>query len=161
MLTDKDGLVIHALDPQDAPAIRRLTSAVRAYKALPWREARPQYDALLEGVAPHPEVTFEPGTVGGVAGIWVNPASRRADDALLHLHSGCSTREPRRPIATLSLDDARRCVECAQAAGVDARLDVWTGMPHGFVASVGMLKAAAQALDAIGAFLTDSFGGRT
>jgi epsilon-lactone hydrolase len=59
------------------------------------------------------------------------------------------------------LDDARRYVECAQAAGVDAWLDVWTGMPHGFVASVGMLKAAAQALDAIGAFLTDSFGGRT
>ena len=58
------------------------------------------------------------------------------------------------------LDDSRRYVERAIAAGVDARLDVWTGMPHGFVASIGTLKAAAQALDAIGLFLADSFNGR-
>jgi hypothetical protein len=32
---------------------------------------------------------------------------------------------------------------------------VWTGMPHGFVASIGTLKASAQALDAIGLFLTE------
>ena len=30
MLTDKDDLVIHPLDPQDAPAISRSTAAVRA-----------------------------------------------------------------------------------------------------------------------------------
>ena len=51
------------------------------------------------------------------------------------------------------LDDSRRYVERAVAAGVDAQLDVWMGMPHGFPASVGRLKAAAQALDAIGTFL--------
>ena len=53
------------------------------------------------------------------------------------------------------LDDSRRYVERAVAAGVDARLDVWTGMPHGFVASIGMLKASARALDAIGMFLVE------
>ena len=53
------------------------------------------------------------------------------------------------------LDDSRRYVERAVAAGVDARLDVWMGMPHGFVASIGALKASAQALDAIGLFLTE------
>lgn len=53
------------------------------------------------------------------------------------------------------LDDSRRYVERALAAGVDARLDVWMGMPHGFVISVGAVKAAGQSLDAIGAFLTD------
>jgi epsilon-lactone hydrolase len=58
------------------------------------------------------------------------------------------------------LDDSRRYVERAIAAGVDARLDVWTGMPHVFVASIGTLKASALALDAIGAFLTDSLKGR-
>ena len=58
------------------------------------------------------------------------------------------------------LDDSRRYIERAMADGVDARLDVWTGMPHGFVASIGTLKASAQALDAIGLFLTDSFRGR-
>ena len=53
------------------------------------------------------------------------------------------------------LDDSLRYVERAVAAGVDARADVWMGMPHGFPASIGRLKAAEQALDAIGAFLTD------
>jgi monoterpene epsilon-lactone hydrolase len=53
------------------------------------------------------------------------------------------------------LDDSLRYVERAVAAGVDARADVWMGMPHGFPGSVGRLKAAAQALDAIGAFLAE------
>ncbi len=53
------------------------------------------------------------------------------------------------------LDDLRRYVERAAAAGVDARTDVWMGMPHGFPASIGRLKAAAHSLDAIGAFLAE------
>jgi len=55
------------------------------------------------------------------------------------------------------LDDSLRYVERAVAAGVDARADVWIGMPHGFPAHIGRLKAAAQALDAIGAFLAGRF----
>jgi monoterpene epsilon-lactone hydrolase len=51
------------------------------------------------------------------------------------------------------LDDSRRYFERAVAAGVNARLDVWEGMPHGFVGSVGKLAAAANALDAVGEFL--------
>jgi monoterpene epsilon-lactone hydrolase len=51
------------------------------------------------------------------------------------------------------LDDSRRYVERAVAVGVDARLDVWMGMAHGFVSGVGKLKASAQALDTLGAFL--------
>jgi epsilon-lactone hydrolase len=54
------------------------------------------------------------------------------------------------------LDDSLRYVDRAIAAGVDARADVWMGMPHGFPASIGRLKAATQALDAIGAFLAES-----
>ena len=53
------------------------------------------------------------------------------------------------------LDDSRLYVARAVAAGVDARLDVWMGMPHGFPGSVGKLKAAALSLDAVGAFLTE------
>jgi epsilon-lactone hydrolase len=53
------------------------------------------------------------------------------------------------------LDDSVRYVERAVAAGVDAQLDLWMGMPHGFAGSVGRLEAANQALDAIGAFLAD------
>jgi monoterpene epsilon-lactone hydrolase len=51
------------------------------------------------------------------------------------------------------LDDSRRYVERAAQAGVDAELDVWMGMPHGFVTGIGQFDAARQSLDAIGAFL--------
>ena len=53
------------------------------------------------------------------------------------------------------LDDSRRYVERAFAAGVDAELDVWMGMPHGFVTGVREFDAARHALNAIGAFLTE------
>ena len=56
------------------------------------------------------------------------------------------------------LDDSRRYVERAVAAGVDAKLDVWMGMPHGFVTNVSGLGAATQALNASGAFLTRGLG---
>jgi len=58
------------------------------------------------------------------------------------------------------LDDSLQYVERAVAAGVDARADVWMGMPHGFPGSIGRLKAAAQALDAIGAFLAERLQAR-
>src|SRR5712671_693784 len=51
------------------------------------------------------------------------------------------------------LDDSRLYVERAVAAGVDAELDVWMGMPHGFVTAVREFDAARRSLKAIGAFL--------
>jgi len=56
------------------------------------------------------------------------------------------------------LDDSRRYVERAVAAGVDANLDIWMGMPHGFVTNVGGFNAAALALKSSGAFLTERLG---
>jgi monoterpene epsilon-lactone hydrolase len=56
------------------------------------------------------------------------------------------------------LDDSVRYVERAVSVGVDAKLDVWEGMPHGFAGNVGRLTAANQALDAIGAFLAERLG---
>jgi monoterpene epsilon-lactone hydrolase len=53
------------------------------------------------------------------------------------------------------LEDSRRYVARAVEAGVDAKLDVWLGMPHGFVGSVGSLAAADQSLDAVGTFLRE------
>jgi len=53
------------------------------------------------------------------------------------------------------LDDSRRYVERAVAAGVDATLDVWLGMPHGFVTGIREFDAARQALSAIGAFTAE------
>jgi monoterpene epsilon-lactone hydrolase len=51
------------------------------------------------------------------------------------------------------LDDSCCYVERAVAAGVDAKLDVWEGMPHGFLSTVGRTNAATSALEAIGNFL--------
>jgi acetyl esterase/lipase len=39
--------------------------------------------------------------------------------------------------------------------GVDARVDVWECMPHGFLSGIGTLAASEQALDEIGRFLAD------
>ncbi len=52
------------------------------------------------------------------------------------------------------LDDSRRYVERAVAANVDATLDVWEGMPHGFLGGIGRFAAASQALAEIGTFLS-------
>jgi acetyl esterase/lipase len=53
------------------------------------------------------------------------------------------------------LDDSRRYVERAVAAGVDANVEVWEGMAHGFAADIGKLDGASQALNAIGLFLCE------
>jgi len=53
------------------------------------------------------------------------------------------------------LDDAIRYVERAAAAGVDARVHVWEGMLHVFPSSIGVLRAADEALEQIGVFLAD------
>ncbi len=55
------------------------------------------------------------------------------------------------------LDDSVGFVERAVAAGVDARVDVWEGMVHGFPGGVGQLAASAEALKLIGAFLAERF----
>lgn len=53
------------------------------------------------------------------------------------------------------LDDARRYGERAVAAGVDARVDVWQGMAHGFLSGIGRMVASTQVLDAMSVFLVD------
>ena len=55
------------------------------------------------------------------------------------------------------LDDSIRLVERAVAAGVDARLDIWHGMVHGFLGGIERLAASTQTLQLIGKFLTDRF----
>ena len=57
--------------------------------------------------------------------------------------------------AETTIEQVAAYCERAVAAGVDAKLDVWEGMPHGFPGGIGNFNAAAQALDAIGAFLME------
>lgn len=51
-------------------------------------------------------------------------------------------------------DDSLSFVRRAVDAGVDARVDLWTGMPHGFIGNVGTLEAADAALKLLSAFLS-------
>ena len=53
----------------------------------------------------------------------------------------------------LLLDDSRRFVARAVAAGVDATLTVWEGMLHVFPNAVGTFEASDAALHEIGSFL--------
>ena len=55
------------------------------------------------------------------------------------------------------LDDSQRLVARAVAAGVAAQLDVWEGMPHGFLGFIGQTQAAASALSSLGEFLSSRF----
>jgi epsilon-lactone hydrolase len=306
--TSPDFVAIHPLDPEDAAITSALRALVASTKGVVPRgiEGRGQFDAHMESVLPRDDVTFGADALGGIPGIWVNPANWRSDEAIVHLHGGffnfgsakayrhlvghiaaragarafipdyrlapehpfpaatddvlaCyrglagsgvrrialtgdstggnlalvlasrvtgeavstnatlvglavwspvtdltlssttyDTRADADPVFTRSqvaelvhsylgradakhplasplhgqlagmppvrihvgddevlLGDSLRYAERAVTASVDARLDVWMGMPHGFPGSIGKLKAAAQALDAVGAFLTE------
>ena len=59
----------------------------------------------------------------------------------------------------LLLDDSLRYVERAVAAGVDARVDIWEGLPHVFPSAVGQLEGADRAMSAIGSFLAERLSG--
>lgn len=52
-------------------------------------------------------------------------------------------------------DDSLRYVERAVAAGVDATVDVWEGMVHGFIGNAGRLQAADEVLRNAGSFLAE------
>jgi acetyl esterase/lipase len=298
---------VHPLDPEDAAIAAAMRAMTSSAKGVPRGiEVRPQFDALMESVLPRDDVTFEEDAIGGIPGLWVHPADRRSDRAIIHLHGGwfnfgsarayrhlvghiaalagaaafipdyrlapehkfpaatddvlacyqalagsgvprialtgdsaggnlalvlasrvigqaaalnaklvgvavlspvtdltlsgasyetradadplftrpqvaklvhsyLESADPEHPLASplrgrlaglppvrihvgddeVLLDDSLRYGERAAAAGVDACVDIWMGMPHGFPGSIGRLKAAAQSLDAIGDFLAE------
>jgi acetyl esterase/lipase len=87
--TLEDVVAIHPLDPEDASTIAGMRAAVRTQKGVRWTiDARKFFDALMEGVTPRNDLTFESATVGDVPGLWVHPASSRSDEAILHVHGG-------------------------------------------------------------------------
>jgi len=153
-----DVVVIHPLDAEDASTISRIETAARTYKGVRWRiEARQQYDALMEGVAPRGDVTFEPGVVGEVPGLWVHPASSRPDEALLHLHGGWFHAGSARAYRHLVGHIAARAG--AKAFVPDYRL----APEHPFPAAVDDVLATYRGMDDSGirriAIIGDSAGG--
>jgi monoterpene epsilon-lactone hydrolase len=84
-----DFVVVHPLDPEDAAITTALRAMVSSTKGVPRGiEARGQFDALMEGVSPRDDVTFEADTIGGIPGVWAHPAGWRPDEAIVHLHGG-------------------------------------------------------------------------
>src|SRR5450755_2647794 len=87
--TSPNFVIIHPLDREDAAITTAMRAVVSSSKgARPGSEARGQFDALMESVLPRGDVTFEAETLGGIPGIWVQPANWKADEAILHLHGG-------------------------------------------------------------------------
>ena len=70
--------------------------------ARPGIEARGQFYALMESVLPRDDVTFEADTLGGVPGLWVQPADWRSSETIVHLHGGWFTLAPPKRTAILS-----------------------------------------------------------
>lgn len=86
-----------------------------------------------------------------------------SDPAASPLYANLSGFPPVRMIvgdAEVLLDDSLRWAARAVAAGVDARVDVWNGLPHGFIGSIGQMQGADAALALIGAFLNERFAAR-
>src|ERR1700722_1435850 len=84
-----DFVVTHPLGPEDAAITAAIRAAARPTKGLlRGIEARGPFDALMEGVLPRDDVTFEADALGGIPGIWAHPANWRPDQAILHLHGG-------------------------------------------------------------------------
>jgi acetyl esterase/lipase len=120
---------IHPLDPEDAAITAAMRAMLSSSKGAP------------PGIGLH--------DLGGV------DARDPLASPLYGRHSGMPSTRIHVGDDEVLLDDSLRYVNRTVAAGVDARADVWMGMPHGFPASIGRLKAAEQALDAIGIFLTE------
>ena len=84
-----DFATIHPLDPDDATVTAAMRAMVSSAKGvLRGIEARAQFDAFMESVSPSDGVTFEEGSLGGIPGVWVQPANGRSDRAIVHLHGG-------------------------------------------------------------------------
>lgn len=80
----------------------------------------------------------------------------RSDPALSPLFGGFEKLPPLRVLVgndEVLLDDSLDYARRAVAAGVDARVDVWMAMAHGFIGRVDQFDAARMALAGLGDFL--------
>ncbi|MGO4135972.1 alpha/beta hydrolase fold domain-containing protein [Rhizobium brockwellii] len=82
-------MTIHALSPEDAPAVAAMRQAASAHKGETLGpEARPMFDAMFAATPAAEDVRVEGATVGGVAGFWLRPVNARPVARILYLHGG-------------------------------------------------------------------------
>ena len=82
----------HPVTEADRDAMAGLRAQVSGMKGkLQGTAARQPFDAITERVAAPDGVSFRPGTVGGIPGVWCTPPAARTGGKLLHLHGGWFT----------------------------------------------------------------------
>ena len=151
--------VVHPVASQDQAVMAEMRAMVLPNKGkLRGTAARAAFDGIIGHTSAPPGVTFRQDTIGGLTGWWCEPVvaltnalaeyASLADLPPIRVHVGDDE---------VLLDDSLRYVQRSVAAGVDATVDVWQGMPHGFVGKVGRVEASAEALKAIGTFLSARF----
>jgi acetyl esterase/lipase len=75
----------HPVVPQDRATMATIREMAAPAKGVLERAA---FDAVIEHTAPAQGVTYEAGTVGGVAGWWCRPPDPTPASAILYLHGG-------------------------------------------------------------------------
>jgi len=83
------GTVFHPISAEDKTAMAAIRAIVEPNKGLlQGTAAREPFDAIIESVAVPEGVSFEAGTVGGIAGWWCRPQRAQPGAVLLHIHGG-------------------------------------------------------------------------
>jgi epsilon-lactone hydrolase len=77
--------VVHPIDAADRKIMDQIRTATAAGKGHVDREP---FDAMMEQTPDGADITYEPGTVGGVSGIWCRPSAAPAGRAILYIHGG-------------------------------------------------------------------------
>jgi acetyl esterase/lipase len=119
----------------------------------PWTDLAMTGDSYATRADADPVFTRE--VLQDIANTYLGGADPR-DPAASPLYAGMAGLPPVRIDVgddELVLDDAVRYVAQARAAGVDASVHVWKGMPHVFQTGIGKYRAADESLDGIAAFL--------
>lgn len=160
MTSASPSTIFHPLAPADRDVMAAMRTRLEPNKGRLLRgpEARPEFDAVKLFTPAFSGVTYEAGTVGGVAGWWCRPATPGApDQAGLFLHGGAYVLGSAAAFCNLVSQVAGRVgVECFVP---DYRL----APEYPFPAAVNDAQAVYQGLVALGkrriALCGDSAGG--
>jgi acetyl esterase/lipase len=153
-LPDTSTDIVHPLDATDRDIMDQIRAGAAAAKGHVERNA---LDAMMEQTPDGAGITYEPGTVGGVNGIWCRPSGAQADRAILYLHGGAYIAGSGKAFRHLAGQIAARAGAAAFVA--DYRLAPEHRFPAAFddayAAYGGLVELGSRAVALVG----DSAGG--